>query len=35
MPLRGKEVSLGDKLDEMHQRNRYMSNVFDLTQAET
>ena len=34
MPLRGKEVNIGDKLDEMNERNRYMSNVFDLTQAE-
>ena len=34
MPLRGKEVNIGDKLDEMRERNRYMSNVFDLTQAE-
>ena len=34
MPLRGKEVNLGDKLNEMQNRNQYMNSVFELTQQE-
>ena len=34
MPLRGKLVNLGDKLNEMTERNEYMKNVFELTQKE-
>ena len=34
MPLRGKLVNLGDKLNEMTERNAYMKNVFELTQKE-
>ena len=34
MPLRGKEVNLGDKLIEMKNRNQYMNSVFELTQQE-
>ena len=32
MPLRGKNVNLGDKLNEMTERNIYMNRVFELTQ---
>lgn len=34
MPLRGKNVNLGDKLNEMTERNIYMNRVFELTQKE-
>lgn len=34
MPLRGKNVNLGDKLNEMNERNIYMNRVFELTQKE-
>ena len=34
MPLRGKEVNLGDKLNEMQNRNQYMNSVFELNQQE-